>query len=251
MSTGCITVAKVGRSRLSDSISTAAMRENKNNKGRKSRAVDWTNSRQAALNSVHLDQFLEWTSSASWTAAGRSGTVSGSIKIWSNYKLTAKEKLKFKIYFGFLIVSSTDKIRHVASAAALNALILTREGSHTHFSRLSATSSFKISTPNQQCPEIYKNQRLSNTLDANEFIEIPCACFCRSLLRILVESNPALSHSCRGMTSSARAKALIKSCSLPAMLRDTSRKYFDNSISMAPPPVGKWQARKTSSVVKE
>jgi hypothetical protein len=50
---------------------------------------------------------------------------------------------------------------------------------------------------------------------------LPClsgsACFCRSLLSTSVASKPALSHSCRGMTSSALANALMKSCDLPGM----------------------------------
>jgi hypothetical protein len=65
----------------------------------------------------------------------------------------------------------------------------------------------------------------------------PVACFWRSLLRMLVASKPALSHSCRGITSRALATAPISSCSLPAMVRECSRRTRDNSISMAPPPV--------------
>ena len=65
----------------------------------------------------------------------------------------------------------------------------------------------------------------------------PLACFSRSRLSTLVESNPALSHSCLGMTSSALATAAIISCSLPATVREQSLRYLLSSISIAPPPV--------------
>lgn len=48
---------------------------------------------------------------------------------------------------GLLIVSSTDKIIMAASAAAVKALILMIEGSHTHSWKLSAMSSLVMSTP--------------------------------------------------------------------------------------------------------
>ena len=67
-------------------------------------------------------------------------------------------------------------------------------------------------------------------------IRIPLACFSLSLFKMLMESNPALSHSCLGMTSSALATALMISCSLPAMVRAYSRRYLLSSISIAPPP---------------
>lgn len=54
--------------------------------------------------------------------------------------------------FGFLIVSSTDRIRQAASPAAVNALILTMAGSHTQASMLSAMSSALMSTPYQHLP---------------------------------------------------------------------------------------------------
>lgn len=53
---------------------------------------------------------------------------------------------------GFLIVSSTDSIKHAASQAAVNAFFLTIAGSHTQFSKLSLMSSLVISTPYQQFP---------------------------------------------------------------------------------------------------
>ena len=51
---------------------------------------------------------------------------------------------------------------------------------------------------------------------------LPWACFCLNLFRIFVASNPALSHSCLGITSKALAMAAIR--------------YLLNSSSMAPPP---------------
>ena len=45
------------------------------------------------------------------------------------------------------------------------------------------------------------------------------ACCCRKRFRMSVASKPALSQSCRGMTSKALAKALMNSCDLPAMVR--------------------------------
>ena len=62
---------------------------------------------------------------------------------------------------GFLIVSSTDRMRHAASDAAVSALILTTDGSHTQASKLSAMSSLIISTPYQVPPEIQMALSLS------------------------------------------------------------------------------------------
>mmetsp|Transcript_15394 Transcript_15394/g.50577 ORF Transcript_15394/g.50577 Transcript_15394/m.50577 type:complete len:214 (+) Transcript_15394:290-931(+) len=62
------------------------------------------------------------------------------------------------------------------------------------------------------------------------------ACFWRSLLRTSVASKPELSQSWRGITSSALAKALMKSCDLPGMERAWSRRKRESSMSMAPPP---------------
>lgn len=53
---------------------------------------------------------------------------------------------------GFLIVSSTLKIKQAASVAAVIALLFTSAGSQTHFSKLFAISSLEISTPAQISP---------------------------------------------------------------------------------------------------
>ena len=53
---------------------------------------------------------------------------------------------------GFFIVSSTDSMRVAASTAPIMALLLTTAGSQTHNSKLSETSSFVMSTPNQILP---------------------------------------------------------------------------------------------------
>lgn len=53
---------------------------------------------------------------------------------------------------GLLMVSSTDKIIQAASHAACNALILMIDGSHTQASKLSATFSLFMSTPNHTFP---------------------------------------------------------------------------------------------------
>merc|ERR1712107_68186 len=95
------------------------------------------------------------------------------------------------------------------------ALDLTIAGSQTQASKLSAISSFRTSTP-YQIPSL--------------------ACFCLSLLRMLVASNPALSHSCLAMISKAFAMAPMMSCSLPATVRLWLRRYLLSSMSMAPPP---------------
>jgi len=78
----------------------------------------------------------------------------------------------------------------------------------------------------------------------------PCACFCRSLLSTFVASKPALSHSCRGITSRAFAMQPINSCSLPAIVREWSRKYLLTSISMAPPPAHQLQTLTTGTQFK-
>lgn len=53
---------------------------------------------------------------------------------------------------GFLMVSSTERMRHVASEAAVIALILTTAGSHTKPSKLSHMSSFIMLTPDHSAP---------------------------------------------------------------------------------------------------
>lgn len=60
---------------------------------------------------------------------------------------------------GDLIVSSTERIRHAASDAAVKALILTIAGSHTHAMKLSAMSSLMTSTPNH-LPPVNVNKKL-------------------------------------------------------------------------------------------
>ncbi len=59
---------------------------------------------------------------------------------------------------GFFTVSSTDRMRHVASEAAVIALIFTTEGSKTHAAKLSAMSSLLMSTPYQVWPYIATTQ---------------------------------------------------------------------------------------------
>lgn len=54
---------------------------------------------------------------------------------------------------GLVIVSSTDKIEHVASPAACKAFNLITDGSHTQASKLSAICSLVISTPNHEFPK--------------------------------------------------------------------------------------------------
>lgn len=54
--------------------------------------------------------------------------------------------------FGLLIVSSTDRIKHVASAAACNAFNLMIDGSQTHASKLSEMCSLPMSTPYHEFP---------------------------------------------------------------------------------------------------
>ena len=100
---------------------------------------------------------------------------------------------------GFLIVSSTDTIRHAASEAAVRALMRTMAGSHTNAWKLSVMSSLLIHT-------------------TRPYHRPPCACQARSLLRIFVPSKPALSHSCCGILSRALAYAPINSCYFPGMV---------------------------------
>lgn len=56
--------------------------------------------------------------------------------------------------FGLFMVSSTERIKHAASQAAVNALILMIDGSHTQASKLSAMCSLLMSTPYQMLPKI-------------------------------------------------------------------------------------------------
>lgn len=60
---------------------------------------------------------------------------------------------------GFLIVSSTERMRQVASLAAVSALILTTEGSHTQPSKLSDISSVITFTPYHLPSEITQDMR--------------------------------------------------------------------------------------------
>ena len=62
--------------------------------------------------------------------------------------------------FGFLMVSSTDRMRQAASDAAVSALILTTAGSHTYDFMLSAMSSLRMSTPNHVPPAIDSDSRM-------------------------------------------------------------------------------------------
>ena len=67
---------------------------------------------------------------------------------------------------GFLTVSSTDKMRHAASDAAVSALIFITAGSQTHASKLLAMSSLLMSTPYHvppACTSTNTNSSLSTT----------------------------------------------------------------------------------------
>lgn len=88
--------------------------------------------------------------------------------------------------------------------------------------------------PNKINP-VYSFIRPTKTPDEVSIL-LPWKCFCRSLFKILVASNPALSHSCLGMISRARAMDPIRSCSFPAIDREKSLRYLLSSISIAPPP---------------
>ena len=65
---------------------------------------------------------------------------------------------------GFLTVSSTDRIRQAASEAAVKALTLTREGSHTQASKLSVIPSLMMSTPNHFPPDTFNQQCYINCI---------------------------------------------------------------------------------------
>mmetsp|Transcript_17196 Transcript_17196/g.30845 ORF Transcript_17196/g.30845 Transcript_17196/m.30845 type:complete len:254 (+) Transcript_17196:451-1212(+) len=116
---------------------------------------------------------------------------------------------------GFLIVSSTDNIMHAASQAAAMELRLLCAGSHTNDFIVSQTPSLSMSTP---------------------YHVLPWWCAVRRSLRMSVESKPALSAICLGMTSNACAKALMMSCCLVSTVSEYSRRCLLISISMAPPP---------------
>ena len=94
---------------------------------------------------------------------------------------------------GLRTVSSIESTRHVASHAAPMALIFTSEGSQMNASYVSMIP-----------PELTSRPKLAEPAS-------PDACFCLSLFRTSVASNPELSHSCRGIISSALAKALMNS----------------------------------------
>mmetsp|Transcript_37367 Transcript_37367/g.116831 ORF Transcript_37367/g.116831 Transcript_37367/m.116831 type:complete len:244 (-) Transcript_37367:1164-1895(-) len=118
---------------------------------------------------------------------------------------------------GLRTVSSMERITQAASDAAANEFILFAAGSQTPLSKVSVMPSTSTSTP-------------------YHLPAVPLACFMRSWLSTSVASKPALSESCRGMTSRARAMPFMISCSLPSMERACSRTNLDTSISMAPPP---------------
>ena len=71
----------------------------------------------------------------------------------------------------------------VASEAAVMALTLTRAGSRTHASKLSVIPSDLMSTP-----------KLDPLAAASSPLPTAPACFCRSLLKMLLASKPALSQ---------------------------------------------------------
>mmetsp|Transcript_8737 Transcript_8737/g.32938 ORF Transcript_8737/g.32938 Transcript_8737/m.32938 type:complete len:204 (-) Transcript_8737:1175-1786(-) len=118
---------------------------------------------------------------------------------------------------GFLTVSSMLRMRHAASEAAAKELTLFGAGSHTFDWNVSVMPSTSTLTPYQRPFSSF-------------------ACFMRRLFRTSVASNPALSASCRGMTSSALAILFMMSCSLPSIFRASSRTNLETSISIAPPP---------------
>ena len=78
---------------------------------------------------------------------------------------------------------STDRMTQVASEAAVMALTLTRAGSRTHASKLSVIPSDLMSTP-----------KLDPLAAASSPLPTAPACFCRSLLKMLLASKPALSQ---------------------------------------------------------
>lgn len=75
--------------------------------------------------------------------------------------------------FGLFTVSSTERIKHVASPAACNAFNLIMDGSHTHASKLSAMCSLLISTPYQTLPTIEMDNVLVNDSQRTEKIQTP------------------------------------------------------------------------------
>lgn len=75
---------------------------------------------------------------------------------------------------GFLIVSSTDRMRQAASDAAVRALIRTMDGSQTQALKLSAMSSLLMSTP-YHMPPWRQNTGLISRF--GQSLECPRACF--------------------------------------------------------------------------
>mmetsp|Transcript_22321 Transcript_22321/g.32501 ORF Transcript_22321/g.32501 Transcript_22321/m.32501 type:complete len:283 (-) Transcript_22321:441-1289(-) len=120
---------------------------------------------------------------------------------------------------GFRTVSSIPSIQHAASVAAAIELSLLEAGSHTPTSSVLQMPSLSTSTP-IHTPEP----------------STPVACSLRKRLRTSVLSIPALSASCRGITSRARAKEVTTSCCLPTIVLACSRSTFESSSSIAPPP---------------
>mmetsp|Transcript_14096 Transcript_14096/g.21083 ORF Transcript_14096/g.21083 Transcript_14096/m.21083 type:complete len:299 (-) Transcript_14096:746-1642(-) len=111
------------------------------------------------------------------------------------------------------------RMQHAASVAAAIEFNLFAAGSHTPTSSVLQIPSLSTSTP----------------------IHIPApsvavACSLRRRLRTSVLSIPALSASCRGITSRARANEVTTNCCLPTMVLACSRRTFESSSSIAPPP---------------
>ncbi len=80
------------------------------------------------------------------------------------------------------------------------------------------------------CPHTGTHAHMTHT-QARTFPEPSgAACFCLSRFNTSVASKPALLHSCLGMTSSAFANALMKSCDLDVWVRATSRRYLDSCV---------------------
>ncbi|KAG7243262.1 hypothetical protein INR49_011708 [Caranx melampygus] len=65
---------------------------------------------------------------------------------------------------GFLMVSSTDRMRQAASEAAVRALMRTMDGSHTQEAKLSAMSSLLMSTP-YHIPPCRETREMKCTLE--------------------------------------------------------------------------------------
>ena len=109
-----------------------------------------------------------------------------------------------------LIVSSTLRIKQLASTAAVTAFTLTKLGSHTNAAMLSLTPSLSKSTPAHM---------------------LPLRCSTRNWVSMFVASKPALSQSWRGMISRALAKALIIACCLRGTERSACLwRWADTSI---------------------